>query len=63
MCVIITVIDKATGDNKKLTKAMITSISEHQDGTACIYLKNEDISFDTVETYDWVNSSYQKLKE
>ncbi len=63
MCVIITVTDKATRDKKKLTKARITSISENQDGTASIYLKNEDISFDTAETYDWVISSYQKLKD
>ena len=63
MCLIITVTDKATGDKKKLTKAMITSISENSDKTANIYLKTENISFYTVETYDWVISSYQKLKD
>jgi len=63
MCVIITITDKATGVKKKLTKAMITSISKNEDGTACIYLKNEDISFDSAETYDWIISSYQKLKD
>ena len=63
MCIIITVTEKATEVKKKLTKAMITSISENTDGTASIYLKNEDISFDTAETYDWIISSYQKLKD
>lgn len=42
---------------------MITSISENTDKTANIYLKTENISFDTVETYDRVISSYQKPKD
>jgi hypothetical protein len=63
MCLIITVTDKANGNKKKFTKAMITSISENTDKTANIYLKTETISFDTVETYDWVISIYKKLKD
>lgn len=63
MCVIITITNKETGVKKKLTKALITSISQNEDGTASIYLKNEDISFETAETYDWVISTYQKLKD
>ncbi|GEM_PF-3574100 len=62
MCIIITVTEKATEVKKKLTKAMITSISENTDGTANIYLQSEDISFNTAESYDWVISSYQNLK-
>ena len=62
MCIIITATEKATGAKKKLSKAMKTSIYKNEDGTASIYLKNEDILFDTVETYDWVLSAYQKLK-
>ena len=63
MCIIITVTEKTTGVKKKLTKAMITSISENTDGTANVYLQSEDILFETLETYDWVISSYQKLKD
>ena len=63
MCDLITVTEKATGVKKKLTKAMITSISENTDGTAIIYLKSQNISFDAAETYDWIISSYQKLKD
>ena len=62
MCVLITVTEKAAGVKKKLTKSMITSISKNTDGTANIYLKSQNISFDTAETYDWIISSYQKLK-
>jgi hypothetical protein len=62
MCLLIDLTVFTTGEVKRLTKGMISSITPNNNGTAKILLANEDISFDTVEKYDWVISTYNKLK-
>ena len=63
MCILITVTENISGLKKKLTKGMISSIAKNTNGTANIYLQNENIAFDTTESYEWVISGYQKLKD
>lgn len=63
MCILLTVTEKTSLDKKKLTKGIISSITQNADGSAKIFLQSENIEFDTVEPFDWVTSVYKKLAD
>lgn len=57
----LTVTDRQTNNKFHLTDGMIKRIQRNTDGTAYIELENENVTFNSVEPFDWILLNYGKL--
>jgi hypothetical protein len=61
MAIMLTVTDRQTNNKFHLTDGMIKRIQRNTDGTAYIELENENVTFNSVEPFDWILLNYGKL--